>query len=295
MTRIEIREFHGGARDWLATLEAAGGAALQQHWAYGALADQAGRQVLRVDIRQDGARIGVAQVLARPGFRVLNRGPVWTGATPQAQVQALRALAKGRGVMIATPEAPVSGFGLLPLLTPRHQAVWTLSPEVAALRAGLAGKWRNRLSGAERAGLRLRHESDPGWILAAEARQQRERGYRSLPAALVRAFPPRDRLALAVLGPRGSEPLAGAIFLRHGQGATYQTGWIGAEGRRCGAHQILLWQAALILRERGVRWLDLGNVDSSAPGRMRFKVGTGAMPRALGATCLVLPRLRGVA
>ena len=50
---------------------------------------------------------------------------------------------------------------------------------------------------------------------------------------------------------------AAMAFVRHGAAATYQTGWAGPLARRCGVHQVMLWQAALALRDEGVRWLDL--------------------------------------
>ena len=53
-------------------------------------------------------------------------------------------------------------------------------------------------------------------------------------------------------------------------------------------------QAALALRDDGVRWLDLGTVDTDvAPGLAHFKLGTGAELRQLGATVWVLPGRRG--
>jgi hypothetical protein len=52
----------------------------------------------------------------------------------------------------------------------------------------------------------------------------------------------------------------------------------------------MLLQAVEALRAEGVLWLDLGQVDTeAAPGLARFKLGTGADLRRLGATCLVLP------
>ena len=52
----------------------------------------------------------------------------------------------------------------------------------------------------------------------------------------------------------------------------------------------MLARAAEALRAEGVAWLDLGSVDTeAAPGLARFKLGTGAELRRLGATCLVLP------
>ena len=59
----------------------------------------------------------------------------------------LRRLANWPGLTVATPEDGVAGFGLVPLITPMHHAVWALGPD---LRAGMTGKWRNRL-GARRA------------------------------------------------------------------------------------------------------------------------------------------------
>jgi hypothetical protein len=52
----------------------------------------------------------------------------------------------------------------------------------------------------------------------------------------------------------------------------------------------MLYRAACALREEGVRWLDLGSVNTEdAPGLARFKLGTGAALRRLGHTLLVLP------
>ena len=82
---------------------------------------------------------------------------------------------------------------------------------------------------------------------------------------------------------------AGMLFLIHGQGASYHLGWADPAARAGFAHGPMLWQAALELRARGVRWIDLGAVDAANPGLARFKLGTGAALRALGPTCWVLP------
>ena len=66
-------------------------------------------------------------------------------------------------------------------------------------------------------------------------------------------------------------------------------GWADPAARAGFAHGPMLWQAALELRARGVRWIDLGAVDAANPGLARFKLGTGAALRALGPTCWVLP------
>lgn len=280
--------------DWSEALARAGGAALQQHWAYGEIARAAGRRVWRIALWQDGRRIGQAQVLGGQGLRVLNRGPVWEPEVTDAALRrrALRRLAGLGWPLLATPDDRLEGFGLVPLVTPRHHAIWDLRPSPEALRAGLWGKWRNRLAGAERAGLSVGISRDPGWILGAEAEQQRSRRYRNLPIPFIEAWARvgPEYLRAFEMRDSGGVPVAGMLFLRHGHFATYQTGWIGVAGRRCGAHQLLLWHAAVSLRASGVEQIDLGAVDSlDGAGRMRFKLGTGATIRSLGATCLVLP------
>jgi lipid II:glycine glycyltransferase (peptidoglycan interpeptide bridge formation enzyme) len=58
--------------------------------------------------------------------------------------------------------------------------------------------------------------------------------------------------------------------------ATYQVGWSGDVGREQNAHNLILWRAIRELRERGVRTLDLGGVNTTrSAGIARFKIGTG--------------------
>lgn len=199
----------------------------------------------------------------------------------------LRRLGRWPGVTLATPEEAVAGFGLVPLVTPMHHAVWSLGPD---LRVGLAGKWRNRLVAAEGAGIRVR----PGGmecleaLLVLDAAQRRTRGYRALPLEFSRALPKRS---LRIWEWRQAGTFgAGMAFVMHGASATYHLGWASDAAKAAGVHGVMLLRAAEALRAEGARWLDLGSVDTeAAPGLARFKLGTGAELRQLGATCLVLP------
>jgi lipid II:glycine glycyltransferase (peptidoglycan interpeptide bridge formation enzyme) len=75
------------------------------------------------------------------------------------------------------------------------------------------------------------------------------------------------------------------LFLIHGQTATYHIGWQDEAGRDAGAHPLLLWRAMGMLAERGVRWLDLGGVDTGpGAGIARFKLGTGGQVLTLPGT-----------
>ncbi|MPQ95464.1 GNAT family N-acetyltransferase [Thioclava sp. JE_KL1] len=297
MKPVRLTQISGSDAGWdrgLRALAPGQAPAFQQAALYGTLAAARGRRVLRLEITEAGRRIALAQMIGRGGLWLLSRGPVFApGLDHSLRVAVLRRIARRWGIVLATPDASLAGIGLVPLITPRHHALWSLQPETKALRAGLAGKWRNRLAAAERARLQVRIEPEIDWLLAADAAQQRARGYRALPPGFTRAWAdhnPADFLALLVED-TNRQRLAGGIFLLHGEGASYHIGWTGPQGRMSGAHNLMLWHAALRLKARGIRQLDLGAVDSEdGAGRMRFKLGTGAQPHSLGATLWVLPR-----
>lgn len=91
----------------------------------------------------------------------------------------------------------------------------------------------------------------------------------------------------------GGTRLAAMLFLLHGRVATYQIGWAGPEGRRAAAHPLCMWRAVEHLKAEGIERIDLGTVNTEdAPGLARFKIGTGATVRPLGATYLVPPGRR---
>ena len=243
-------------------------------------------------MRACGARVRWAEAEGRPilmvergRLRLISR--LRPGAAVADRRRALRRLARWPGLTIATPETEVRGPGLVPLVTPVHHAIWALGPD---LRAGLAGKWRNRLVAAERAGVEVRpgNRETLARLVAAEAVQRRQRGYRALPGAFTQA------LASGTLRlwewRRAGEMQAAMCFVVHDGSATYHLGWGSDLARQAGVHGLMLVTAAEALRGEGIAWLDLGSVDTErAPGLARFKLGTGARLHRLGATALVLP------
>jgi hypothetical protein len=246
----------------------------QQSEAYAAAAQVMGARVRWID-----AGAGPVLVVERGRLRLVQRAALRTR-------EALRRLARWPGVTFATPEAGLAGFGLVPLVTPVHHAIWALDGD---LRAGMAAKWRNRLVQAEARVRPLR--GDAGTLerlIAAEAGQRVERDYRALPAGFTRGLPEG---ALRLWEWRQCGAMGAAMcFVRHGTSATYHLGWGSDAARAAGVHGVMLARAAEGLAAEGVRWLDLGLVDTeAAPGLARFKLGTGARLRRLGATVLVLP------
>jgi hypothetical protein len=276
---------------WDAAIAAAGGAGLQQSAGYGAAMSACGARVRRALVRDAGRDVALAQVVERRGLRLILRGPVWLCDCDRRQV--LRRLARHAGPVVATPEEAVAGLGLVPLVTPRHHALWDITPAPGALRAAMDPRWRHALARAERAGPRIgrNRQGALAALIAAEGDQRRARGYRALPATFTRAFAEGDARAVTVLDWRQDGRTEAAIaLLHHGSVATYHLAWAGPKARAAGLHRVMLWQAALSLRTAGVRRIDLGDVNSeSAPGLALFKLGTGAALHRLGATVWVLP------
>lgn len=287
--------------EWRALLVQAGPTALEQSWAYGeAACRRHGQVVERLALRIGGAPCALVQSFGRRVLRWghlsrIVRGPAWIGApspqTERAVLQAIRAHhAPGwRRRLLWMPELPdgaaveatMRAAGLRRVVTGYSSAWLDLSPDEAALRAGLDGNWRNALGAAEREGL-LVARRDRGAALDAQlaAYDAFRRSHRFVgPAgAFIRALVAgagREERALVLAAAADGRDVAGIVLLRHGAAATYYAGWTSADGRRLNAHNLLLWQGLLRLRAAKVRWLDLGGISAAAPGVARFKLGVG--------------------
>ncbi len=296
---LELSWDRCAAGEWRSLLASAGLSSLEQSWAYGeALAKVERCRVRRAVITRRGEALALVQAFEKPSYlpvvpvRIV-RGPVWIGPDlgPALRQDVLRAI-KGRfpltrrNLLIWSPELPAApesralmrACGMRQMVTGYSTALLDLGNPVEALRAGLHGKWRNALVAGEKAGLTVRCSAagrDFDWLLDRCDSQRRQQGYVGPSGDLVRAMTAAEGgadmlLLTAALGP---EPLAGVLFLRHGGTATYLLAWSGPKGRARRAHNLLLWRAVLALRERDVRWLDLGGVNAAAPGIARFKLG----------------------
>lgn len=240
------------------------------------------------DVHLTSLDCGTALVLRRAGRQLLSRGPVWfAGASADDKRRALRRLARWSGVTLVTPEEDIRGFGLIPLVTPVHHAVWTLSGD---LRPAMAGKWRNRLVAAERQSLRVQRGTKGllARLVAAEAEQRATRGYKTYAPDFTLSIPP-EFLRLWEWRHAGQTAAAMAFVVEAGS-AHYHLSWANPEAKAKGIPTLLLATAAAALQAEGVQHLDLGSVNTKdAPGLARFKLGTGASLKRLGHTMLVLP------
>jgi len=192
-------------------------------------------------------------------------------------------------VLTVAPEAELTGSTLL--LFAVHQfrqfspvaweSAWVdLGLELGTLRKRLDGKWRNMLSFSERTGLHLDIASDDRsfeWMIARYLENMQDRNFRGPDIELLRNVRHHldiESLPIILRALVAGEAVAGICLIPHGVAATYLLGWNGNDGRNLKANQYLLWQAIVHLRQRGLRWLDLGGVDEErTPGIAAFKLG----------------------
>ncbi|MCK5575156.1 MAG: peptidoglycan bridge formation glycyltransferase FemA/FemB family protein [Sphingomonadales bacterium] len=295
-------------RDWEA-ITIAQPVPVQQCWHYGEVMEAMGAVPLRLVLR-DGARVlARVQLIERKFLNLATvivafRGPLWADGVDDAlKKNALGLLAKTyskwrREFLILMPEDDEATHPLMRALSMRriisgYSTIWVaLDRDVNAIRKALNGKWRNTLVKAEGAGFDVsiggRKPHQYAWLLDHEEEQRERVGYVGLPVGVVDAFKKAGGEVMSLTVMRGREKLAGGLFLLHEGAATYFVGWNGDEGRKVGAHNFMMWQALLELKERGITHLDLGGVTTSSEsaGLARFKLGLGSKPVTLAGSYL---------
>lgn len=150
------------------------------------------------------------------------------------------------------------------------------------LRKNLKKNWRGTLKKAEKQGVRTEWDEKGehlAWLLQHYAVDKETKGYDGPSVKLIKALAktmiPRGDMIIgrAILD---DKPIAGIMILRHGAGATYQLGFSSNAGRSVGAHHILLWNAMLELKDKGIKDFDLGGINNeTAKGVQHFKEGMG--------------------
>lgn len=164
-----------------------------------------------------------------------------------------------------------------------YETIWinTQTPEDKR-RAKLKKNWRYSLRKAEQGDLKLEWDwSGRYWddMIRQYIRDRTEKGYKGpsvkLLVALARHSLPDKNMLIGWVTHNG-QPVGGILIFCHGRAATYQVGWSSQEGRKTGAHNLLLWRALDVLKKRGIDDLDLGGVNSEeAEGVQKFKNGMG--------------------
>ena len=285
--------------------------ALQQDWAYGSTRVAMGSSVLRAVVHADGAPVAMAQFIVRrfgrwAGFALCSRGPIWLQNLRGAdKAHAYKAIGQtiplqGLRFFMITPDEPLSPELGLPhmrrIMSGYATVILDISKPMDELRANLDKRWRHRLGGAEKSELSIhRMGTNPGqyrWLLDAEMQQRVDRGLQGYPDiwferyAESRKQPSKN--ILSVRADVGRDRVAAMMFLLHGEAATYQVGWTSDAGRDLHAHNLILWKGIEELKERGIRQLDLGGVNTGrSAGIARFKMATGGVVKVLAGSYLL--------
>lgn len=250
---------------------------LQQHPLFNDALRRLGRKVSVTDI--PGA--APLHIIQRFGISFAARGPIWTGAP---KMDALRR--NGPLIVNGDDTSNLGKAGYRQIMTAAHVAEIDLTD-----RPTPHTKWRYNLRKAQAAEIRVTTETFSArhqWLLDADLSQQKTKGYRALPHAIIHAYDPDNVIVLTAY--KKKTPVAAMLFLCHHPVVTYHIGWSNAEGRTNCAHHLLLTKAAQHLETQGYTRLDLGSVDTeNTPGLARFKIGSGARVRPLGGTWLRCP------
>jgi hypothetical protein len=272
---------------------------MQQDWAYGTSLKALGIEVHRAEVILDGETVALAQFICRRyaylvGFALCTRGPLWlkpVAAADRARIYAelRRSLPMKRPrFALFSPDtldpADESLVRLTRVMTGYSTVLIDLTQSPDAFRASMEGRWRNRLVAAEKAGLNIvRTGANPAqyrWLLEEERAQRQSKGFHGLPIEFVESYihsrSQTSRTMLVLRAEHKKDKVAAMLFLLHGTAATYHVGWSNDTGRDTNAHNLLLWRAFHELKERGLRTLDLGGINTrSLAGISRFKIGSG--------------------
>lgn len=287
---------------------------LQQHASYGLALQTFGARVSQVQFLEGAKLVGTALLVHRTFLRLFRattmfRGPLWhcDTITDDVKIACYQKLKEEYSpwcwnFLAVMPEEANSPYlhatfkraGFKRIMTGFSTAWLDLRADEKTLRACLKGKWRNQLVKAEKADITISvggakpHQYN--WLLDKESAQRSSRRYQATPLGLVPAFaaaatPKSGSSILTITAISNREKIAGAMFLLHGNSATYHIGWVGEKARPVNAQNRVLWEGMLALKTKGIKFLDLGGLNTTdLAGIARFKLGTGATPHTMNGT-----------
>jgi lipid II:glycine glycyltransferase (peptidoglycan interpeptide bridge formation enzyme) len=304
--RFHVQIDSVGEENWNALIAQFSDATIYQTWGYGAV--RRGRENLSHLLLNCGDEVvGCCQVTFRRaglGLQIayVVWGPLWqkrgTDADPaifQRIIQELkREYAIRRGCLLRVSPNVVGttktlgeealaeeGFQVAAEVSPYRTLRLDLSPPLEDLRKNLLQKWRNCLNKAERNDLTVTESTDAksfGVFLALSEEMLRRKqftpgvNYEEY-ANIQQALPEELKMRVLVCENNG-EPHCATIFSAIGDTGIYLLGATGEKGLGPNGPYLLQWRMIQSLKERGVRWFDLGGIDPAGnPGVYDFKLG----------------------
>lgn len=313
MIDIVVQEF--SQEEWNKTVSSFEDLSLMQTWEYAeAKAKDTSWKVERLTFMDGGRVVGAAQAMVRfvptrrSGLVWISRGPLWRSeisSTPATGVALLDALRRHwvteRGMYLRVlptfleSEVPAGSFTQINYQPAEGSVHWSsaridLTQPEETLRARLQQKWRNGLNKSERQAISIEtgtSESLFNELLAEYERMLDRKAFGSVvtPDLLRRLqqILPDDRKLWSVVARQREQRLGAVLIARYGQACEYFVGAINDAGKALNAGQLLLWQAICQMKEKRVRWFDVGGTDPkiTPKGILHFKNGLGGLPYTL--------------
>jgi lipid II:glycine glycyltransferase (peptidoglycan interpeptide bridge formation enzyme) len=294
---------------WSELLDCFEDANIYQTWSYGSVRWGA-KNLSHLILKRDGAVVAIAQMRIvrsknfRFGIAYLRWGPMChlrsqelDPRVVQTMATALREeYAEKRGLYLEilpnafsdSPRAEViqsafsrfnhrSGIGGEKYRT----FVLDLRPPLEELRKKLDKKWRNQLNAAERNDLRIIEgdgvgEYDIFCSLYAEMRERKqfETMVSTVEFRRIQEHLPTSQRMRTLIGMHKEQPVAGLVCSAIGDSAIYLLGATNKDGMKLKASYLLHWAAIRSLKDREIRYYDLGGIDPvTNPGVHHFKSG----------------------
>ena len=295
--------------EWSRMLDLFDDANLYQTAAYGEVR-WGEKNLSRLVLKRDGEVAAMAQLrIIRPtplkfGMAYLRWGPLWQRRgvpldfeVPQRMVRAIEEeYVKARKLFVrilpnaftGSPRAQVfqSAFSEFNCQTGASAEkyrtfVVDLTPSLEELRTRLDAKWRNKLKQSERNQLTVisGQGSEEFKAFCEIYREMRKRkSFETTVDAeefgrIQAALPESQRMRVLICQEKGVA-VAGVVASAMGDSAIYLLGATSDAGLKAKGSYLLQWQMISWLKERGIRWYDLGGIDLEAnPGVYYFKRG----------------------
>lgn len=257
---------------------------ITQHWSYGDVKKQVDRwKVERYIINKNDEDIGILQILYKSIFGKkivyrINKGPIFIQGENRIENElcSMEALWKKLShpcMLLYVPFSIMTAENYIKTI----QAGWRnwniygfptgvvdLTPKIEEIRKALNSKWRNQLKSSEKMGYEIKSGdsrfSEMMELYLIEQRKKKFNGVNNRMLAAMWNHMDKPLRFYYVEGKDG-KLLAFDIFYVHGQMGTYYVGWNSDEGRACYLNNLLLFHAAIKLKEEGIKTLDLGGIE----------------------------------
>jgi lipid II:glycine glycyltransferase (peptidoglycan interpeptide bridge formation enzyme) len=299
--------------EWSQMLDLFDDANIYQTFAYGGVR-WGEKNLSHLVLKRQGEVLGMAQLrLVRPtplkfGMAYLRWGPLWERRdrplNPEVPRHMARALeeeyvSKRRVFLRVVPnaftgspraeaiQAAFSRFSREPVVAndTYRTLVLDLGPTVEELRSKLDKKWRNQLTRSEKNNLRViagNGSEEFRTFCEIYSQMRRRKAFETTVdveefGRIQQILAEPHRLQILICEDRGI-PVAGLVASAMGDSAIYLLGATSDDGLNSKGTYLLQWTLIKWLKERGVKWYDLGGIDPEKnPGVYHFKAGLSGM------------------